>query len=102
MGEPFSIILLITILLLAIVLAIGVLQFSFGTRSTGENLIALAFAILVISIIESVVFPREIKEVRCIFNGTVNMTEIQNEYKIKSVTDDGVFVLWRKKPNDAE
>lgn len=93
MSEPFNIIFILTLVIFFIVLWVGILQFAFGTRSFGENMIALSFGILILIIAELTLFPREIKEIHCVFTGTVNMSEIQTKYKIKSVNDDGVFTL---------
>ena len=64
----------------------------------------LAMIFLCISIVSIVAMlgilvfcPRNIREVHCIFTGTVDMTEIQNRYKFISCNDDGVFTLKEKK-----
>ena len=56
----------------------------------------IGVGILAIAIICRVAAPRNIKEVHCIFVETVDMTEIQSNYKFISCDENGVFTLQEK------
>lgn len=61
----------------------------------------MAFICSIMSAIITICKPKDVREVRCIFRETVNMTEIQSKYKFISCSDDGVFTLQEKK-NESE